>query len=138
MSFVASIPPAATNSSRGKNLIYKNAMHISEEASGRLRAVYIDIRVFGDSKDKEELYKRIKENKDIKSRRIFAEALEPPLILQIIFGTITALIAIYNFLKEKKEKNIKVGITLPDGRVLTIRATNADDLQILINELAEK
>lgn len=99
---------------------------------------YNDIRVWGDSEDKNEILNRIQENKDIYVRHIFAEALEPPLILHLFSGLVNALKLIYDFLKEKRKKKLKVQILLSDGRLISVNSTNFEDLNILIKELTEK
>ena len=97
-----------------------------------------DIRVWGDEEDKEELYRRIERDKNIATRKIIAEIVDPPLIFTVVFGLINTLKIIYDFLKERKDKNVNVQISLPNGRVVSVKSTNADELQVLIQELEEE
>ena len=96
-----------------------------------------DIRVWGNKEDKEELYRRLERDKKIIVRRSLVEIVEPPLIVTIVLGMIPALKAIYDWLKERKDKNIEVQVSLSDSRVITVKATNPDELKVLIQELAE-
>ncbi|MEM3442757.1 MAG: hypothetical protein QXM86_02710 [Candidatus Bathyarchaeia archaeon] len=98
---------------------------------------YSDIRVWGDKEDKEELYKRLERDNSICIRRILAEAMDPPLIVSVVFGLINVLKIIHDFLKEKKDKHIEVMISYPDGRTFNITSVNPDKLQVLIQELAK-
>jgi hypothetical protein len=97
-----------------------------------------DIRVWGDKEDKEELYRRLRKDKNIGIRLSLAEIVDPPLIFTITFGLISTLKIIHDFLKERKTKNIEVQISHRDGRVTTIKSTNPDELQVLIQELVEE
>ena len=98
---------------------------------------YPSIRVVGDREDKEELRRRIESNKNIVIRPTLAESLDPPLIVNIVVGLITALKITYDFLKERKKKKIEVYVSLPTGRYVSVKSTNPDDLKVLIEELEE-
>ena len=93
------------------------------------------IKVFGDREDKEELRRRIESDKSIVVRRGIAEILDPPYIVSIVVGMITALKLTYDFLKERKKKKIEVYVSLPNGRYVSVKSTNPDDLKVLIKEL---
>jgi len=99
---------------------------------------YPDIRVWGDKEDKEELYRRISKDKDIKVRKVLAEAVDPPLILSVVFGLIATLKIVHDFLRERKSKNIEVYIRLRDGRVISVKSTNPDELKVLVGELTKE
>ena len=97
-----------------------------------------NIRVWGDKKDKEELYNRLIEDKNVSIRKLLLEVIDPPLAFTVVFGLISSLKIIYDLLKEKKDKNIEVQISYSDGRVVTVKSTNPDKLRVLIQELTEK
>lgn len=99
---------------------------------------HADIRVWGDKEDKKEMYRRIERDENVRVRRILAESVDPPLILNVVIGLINALKIIHDFLKERKSKNIDIQISLRDGRVVSVKSTNPDKLQVLIRELAEE
>lgn len=96
-----------------------------------------DIRVWGDKEDKEELYRRLERDDSVNIRLVIAEIVDPPLIFTVVFGLINTLKIIYDFLKERKNKNIEVQISYLDGRTITVKSNNPDELQILIKELAQ-
>ena len=95
-----------------------------------------EIRVWGEAEDKEELYNLIIEREDMKIRRGFAEIIEPPLIINILSGLLNLLILLRNYLQGKREKNITVGITLSDGKIITITSKDFQELNIIIDELS--
>lgn len=96
---------------------------------------YPSIRIFADKEDEEELRHQIESDKNIVVRPTLAESLDPPLILNIVVGLIPVLILVYDLLKKRKKKKIEVYISLPDGRYISVKSTNPDELKVLINEL---
>jgi len=97
-----------------------------------------EIRIWGESEDKEEFYNLLMEREDIVIRRGLAEAIGAPLIINMISGLLNIFKILRDFLKGKREKNLKIGITLSDGRIMTITSQDFQELNIIIDEYSQK
>jgi len=93
------------------------------------------VRIWGEAQDKDEIYNQILERGDINVTKIFAEIIDPPLILSITTGLLSILKLIYDYYKNKNKNKIKITFDLPDGRLITIDSKNFEELNVIIDEL---
>ena len=89
-----------------------------------------------DPEDKRELLKRLSE-KGVKVRHFGTDTTGTLQQIYFTVRTLVGLIIIYEFLKEKKEKDIEVIINKSNGESITVSTKNADKLKIKIDEYKE-